>query len=160
MYLNKEDYMWSFHEVSNIGTAAQKSCGCPIPRSVQVQVGWGHEQHYLISSSPAQGWRVGTRWSSKVPSNQNYYLILFYHMHVLHMEHRRKVIERCDLLCLFRKMIVVGQLIWIWCRISFMTNGFQSVSLIASSIVLVLLSVGSYFRHWQCTQWFQSLMFS
>jgi len=30
-----------FREQQSAGTAAQRSCGCPIPRGIQGQVGWG-----------------------------------------------------------------------------------------------------------------------
>jgi len=35
-----------------------RSCGCPLPSSVQVQVGWGLEQPGLVGSVPAYGRRV------------------------------------------------------------------------------------------------------
>jgi len=46
-----------------LAQAAQRSCGCPLPRSVQGQVGWGFEQPGLVKGVPAHGRRVGTRWS-------------------------------------------------------------------------------------------------
>ncbi|XP_051470795.1 uncharacterized protein LOC127382792 [Apus apus] len=39
--------------------AAQSSCGCPIPGSVEGQVGWGLEQPGLVGDVPAQGRRLG-----------------------------------------------------------------------------------------------------
>ena len=36
-------------------------CGCPIPGSVQGQVGWGFEQPALVEGVPAHGRGVGTR---------------------------------------------------------------------------------------------------
>ena len=35
--------------------------GCPIPGSVQGQVGWGFEQPGLVEDVPAHGREVGTR---------------------------------------------------------------------------------------------------
>ena len=35
--------------------AAQGSCGCPIPGSVQGQAGWGSEQPGLVEGVPAHG---------------------------------------------------------------------------------------------------------
>ena len=40
---------------------AQRSCGCPLPESVQAQVGWGFEQPGLVESVPAHGRGVGPR---------------------------------------------------------------------------------------------------
>ena len=40
-----------------------RSCGCPIPGSVQGQVGRGFEQPGLVEGVPAHGRGVGTRWS-------------------------------------------------------------------------------------------------
>ena len=40
---------------------AQRGCGCPIPGSVQGQVGWGFEQPGLVKNVPACGRGVGTR---------------------------------------------------------------------------------------------------
>ena len=39
---------------------AQRSCGCPLPGSVQGQVGWGFEQPDLVADVPAHGRGVGT----------------------------------------------------------------------------------------------------
>ena len=41
----------------------QRSCGCPLPGSVQDQVGWSSEQPGLVEDVPAYGRGVGTRWS-------------------------------------------------------------------------------------------------
>jgi len=41
--------------------AAQRSCGCPLPGSVQGQVGWGSEQPRPMEGVPAHGRGVGTR---------------------------------------------------------------------------------------------------
>jgi len=40
---------------------AQGSCGCPLPGSVQYEVGWGFEQPGLVEGVPAYGRGVGTR---------------------------------------------------------------------------------------------------
>ena len=41
------------------GTAAQRSCGCPIPGGTEGQVGWGPGQPELVGGSPAHG-RAGS----------------------------------------------------------------------------------------------------
>ena len=38
---------------------AHRSCGCPIPGSVQGQVGWGFEQPDLMKDVPAHGRGAG-----------------------------------------------------------------------------------------------------
>ena len=38
---------------------AQRSCGCPIMRSVQGQIGWGFEQPGLVEGVPAHDRVVG-----------------------------------------------------------------------------------------------------
>ena len=40
---------------------AQRSCGCPIPVSVQGQVRWGFEQPGLVEGVPANARGGGTR---------------------------------------------------------------------------------------------------
>jgi len=40
---------------------AQRICGCPIPASVQGQLGWGFEQPCLVEGAPAYGRSTGTR---------------------------------------------------------------------------------------------------
>jgi len=40
---------------------AQRSCGSPLPGSVQGQVGWSSEQPGLVEGVPAHGRGVGTR---------------------------------------------------------------------------------------------------
>jgi len=40
---------------------AQRSCGCPLPGSVQGQAGWSSEQPGLVEDVPAHGRGVGTR---------------------------------------------------------------------------------------------------
>ena len=57
------------------GTAACRSCGCPIPGGAQGQVGWGPGQSDLVGGSPAmaRGWGwVGF----EVSSNPNHFMIL------------------------------------------------------------------------------------
>ena len=46
-----------------LAQVAQRSCGCPLPGSVQGQVGWGLEHPGLVEGVPAHGRGVGTRWS-------------------------------------------------------------------------------------------------
>jgi len=40
---------------------AQRSCGCPLPGSVQGQVGWSSDHPGLVEDVPAHGRGVGTR---------------------------------------------------------------------------------------------------
>jgi len=40
---------------------AQRSCGCPLPASVQGQVGWASEHPGLEEGVPAHDREVGTR---------------------------------------------------------------------------------------------------
>ena len=42
-----------------LAQAAQRSCGCPRPGSVQGQVGWGFEQPGLVEGVPGHGSWVG-----------------------------------------------------------------------------------------------------
>jgi len=44
-----------------LALAAQRSCGCPVPVSVQGQVGWGFEQPDVVEGVLACGRGVGTR---------------------------------------------------------------------------------------------------
>jgi len=44
-----------------LAQVAQRSCGCPLPGSVQGQVGWGFQQPGLVEGVPAHGSAVGTR---------------------------------------------------------------------------------------------------
>jgi len=44
-----------------LAQVAQISCGCPLPGSVQGQVGQGFEQPGLVEGVPAHGKVVGTR---------------------------------------------------------------------------------------------------
>ena len=38
---------------------AQRSCGCPLPGSVQGQVGWGFDQPGVVEGVPAHSRGVG-----------------------------------------------------------------------------------------------------
>jgi len=38
-----------------LAQVVQRSCGCPLPGSVQGQVGWGFEQPGLVEGVPAHG---------------------------------------------------------------------------------------------------------
>jgi len=44
-----------------LAQVAQRSCGCPLPGSVQDQVVWCFEQPGLVEDDPACDGRVGTR---------------------------------------------------------------------------------------------------
>ena len=44
-----------------LAQAAHRSCGCPLPGSVQGQVGQSSEQHGLVEGVPAHGRGVGPR---------------------------------------------------------------------------------------------------
>jgi len=44
-----------------LAQVVQRSCGCPLPGSVQGQVGWGSEQPHLVEGVPAHGRGVRTR---------------------------------------------------------------------------------------------------
>ena len=44
-----------------LAQVAQRNCGCPLPGSVQGQVGWSSEQPGLVEGVPAHGRGVGTR---------------------------------------------------------------------------------------------------
>jgi len=43
-----------------LALAAQRSCGCPIPGSVQGQVGWDFEQPDLVGGGPTHSRGVET----------------------------------------------------------------------------------------------------
>jgi len=49
--------------VKTLAQVSQRSCGCPLPGSVQGQVGWSSKQPGLVEGVPAHGRGVGTRWS-------------------------------------------------------------------------------------------------
>jgi len=55
---------------------AKTGCGCPLPRSVQGQVGWSSEQPGLAEDVPARGRRGWNQMIFTVPSNPNHSLIL------------------------------------------------------------------------------------
>jgi len=38
-----------------LAQVAQRSCGCPLPGSVQGQVGWSSERPGLVEDGPAHG---------------------------------------------------------------------------------------------------------
>ena len=44
-----------------LAQVAQRSCGCPLPGSVQGQSGWSSEQPGLVGDVPAHGRGAGTR---------------------------------------------------------------------------------------------------
>ena len=48
-----------------LAQVAQRSCGCPLPGSVQGQAECGFEQPGLVEGVPADGRGFGTRWSLK-----------------------------------------------------------------------------------------------
>lgn len=56
----------------------QKSSGCPIPGNLQDQVGQGSELPGQVKDVPAFCHRFGTIWPSKVPSNQNNSMCLWF----------------------------------------------------------------------------------
>jgi len=43
-----------------LAQGAQRSCGCPLPGSVQGQVGWGFVHPGLVEGFPVNDRRVGT----------------------------------------------------------------------------------------------------
>jgi len=47
----------------NSEQVAQRSCGCPLPGSIQGQVGQGFGQPGLVEGVPAHGRGVGTTWA-------------------------------------------------------------------------------------------------
>jgi len=53
-----------------LAQAAQRSCGCPLPGSVQGQAGWGFEQPGLVEGVPAHGRGVGTRRALRLLLNR------------------------------------------------------------------------------------------
>ena len=61
-----------------LAQVAQRSCGCPLPGSVQGKVWWDFEQPGLVEGVPAHGRGIGTKWSLKVPSNSNHSMILWF----------------------------------------------------------------------------------
>jgi len=59
-----------------LAQVAQRSCGCPLPGSVQGQVGWSSEHPGLVEGVPAHGRGVWNQMIFKVPSNPNHSVIL------------------------------------------------------------------------------------
>ena len=57
---------------------AQRSCGCPLPGSVQGQAGWGSGQPALVEGVPAHGRAAGTRWSIRYLRNPSHSMILWF----------------------------------------------------------------------------------
>lgn len=55
----KREILYSESGAGGPGTAAQRSCVCPIPGSAQDQVGWGPEQPELVGDSPVHIKEVG-----------------------------------------------------------------------------------------------------
>ena len=69
------DIRKKFFTVS-VDQVAQRSCGCPLPGSVQGPVGQGFEQPGLVEGVPARG-RGDWNWMIfKVSSNPNHSVIL------------------------------------------------------------------------------------
>lgn len=58
--------------MTRVEQVVQRRCRCPVPGSVQGQVGWGFEQTNLVKDVPA----CGRRLISKGPSNPNCAVIL------------------------------------------------------------------------------------
>jgi len=58
--LDKEEILYN-EGGEALEQVAQRSCGCPLPGSVQGQVGWGFEQPGLVAGVPAHSRGVGTR---------------------------------------------------------------------------------------------------
>ena len=63
-----------------LAQAAQRSCGCPLPGSAQVQGGWSSEHPGLVEDVPAHGRGAGTRCSSRSLPTQT--ILRFYDLHV------------------------------------------------------------------------------
>jgi len=79
---------------------AQRSCGCPLPGSVQGQVGWGCEQLALVEGVPAHGTGVGLRWSLEVLSNPKQSMILLEDSNILPLLLPAYYVSRVFSLCL------------------------------------------------------------
>jgi len=54
----KEEEILYYMGRETVEQVAQRSCGCPLPGSVQGQVGCGFEQPGLVEGVPAHGWWV------------------------------------------------------------------------------------------------------
>ena len=63
VYIRYEEEILHHEGGETLEQVAQRSCGCPLPGSVQGQVGRSSEQTGLVEDVPAHGRRVGTRWS-------------------------------------------------------------------------------------------------
>jgi len=50
----KNEILW-YEGGEALAQVAQRSYGCPLPGSVQGQVGWGFEQPELVGSIPSHG---------------------------------------------------------------------------------------------------------
>ena len=50
-----KDEILYYESSEALAQAAQRSCGFPLPGSVQSQVGWGFEQPVLAEGVPAHG---------------------------------------------------------------------------------------------------------
>ena len=55
-----------------LAQVSQSSCGCPLPGSVQGQVGRGFGQPGLVEGVPAHGRGVGTGWSLRSLPTQTF----------------------------------------------------------------------------------------
>jgi len=55
------DILFCYEGGKALEQVAQRSCGCPLPGSVQGQVGLGSEELDLVEEFPAHGRQVGTR---------------------------------------------------------------------------------------------------
>jgi len=51
----------SYYGGEALAQVAQRSCGCPLPGSVQGQVGWGFRHPGLVEGVPAHGSGAGMR---------------------------------------------------------------------------------------------------
>jgi len=74
----KEDILYS-EGCEALEQVAQRSCGYPLPGSVQGQVGWGFEQPGLVEDVPAHGRGGWNQMIFKVPSKPNHSMILWFY---------------------------------------------------------------------------------
>ena len=107
--LRRTRWAWTFGNSLEIGLGksllrgwrgltqvAQRSCGCPLPGSLQGQVGWGFEKPGLVEGVPAHGRRLGTRWSIRSLPTQS---ILWFYDSPEKVQHKpTKFIKRVDCL--------------------------------------------------------------
>ena len=76
-------YKFLHHEGGEaLAQVAQRSCGCPLPGSVQGQVGRGIEQPGLEKEVPAHGRGGWKQMIFKVPFNLNNSMILWFYDNV------------------------------------------------------------------------------